>query len=143
MGPGLLKHDVSPPWKQSDGTTSVNAANRRCPNDEMRIVASAAVRRFSYSEQILNIIDPEANGCGPGRAGPVGVSIPCMKVRVDNTLCTGHGRCYTLAAEVFEPDDDGHCSVIREDISAELQSVARRGTLNCPEDAITIEIEEG
>ena len=32
-----------------------------------------------------------------------------MKVRVDPDLCVGHGRCYALAPEVFEPDDFGHC----------------------------------
>ena len=31
-----------------------------------------------------------------------------MKVRVDDTLCQGHGRCYALAPELFEPDDIGN-----------------------------------
>jgi ferredoxin len=62
-----------------------------------------------------------------------------MKVRVDERLCSGHGRCYTLAPQVYEPDDEGHCLVLREDVRQELEASARRGALNCPEDAITIE----
>jgi ferredoxin len=30
-----------------------------------------------------------------------------LKVDIDRTRCTGHGRCYGLAPDVFEPDDDG------------------------------------
>jgi ferredoxin len=26
-----------------------------------------------------------------------------VKVRVDSELCVGHGRCYALADDVFEP----------------------------------------
>ena len=31
-----------------------------------------------------------------------------MKVHVDQAKCQGHGRCYALAPEVFEPDDIGN-----------------------------------
>ena len=35
-----------------------------------------------------------------------------MRVEVDLTLCQGHGRCYLLVPEVFEPGDDyGHSRV--------------------------------
>ena len=30
-----------------------------------------------------------------------------MRLRIDAEMCTGHGRCYALAPEVFEPDEDG------------------------------------
>ena len=31
-----------------------------------------------------------------------------MKIRIDEELCSGHGRCYSLAPEVFSArDDDG------------------------------------
>ena len=30
-----------------------------------------------------------------------------MRVRVDRDRCQGHGRCYSLAPELFEPDEVG------------------------------------
>src|SRR5579885_2746606 len=32
---------------------------------------------------------------------------PTMKVVIDGERCSGHGRCYSLAPEVFEADDEG------------------------------------
>ena len=61
-----------------------------------------------------------------------------MKVRVDREKCTGHGRCYMLAPEVYEPDDEGSCVIPNEQVPLEHADVARRAGLNCPEDAIEI-----
>jgi ferredoxin len=61
-----------------------------------------------------------------------------MKVRVDDALCQGHGRCYVLAPDVFESDDHGHCIVLHEVIGADLEAAARTGADNCPEAAITL-----
>lgn len=61
-----------------------------------------------------------------------------MKVRIDTELCTGHGRCYSLAPEVFEPDDLGHGVVILEDVPESLRAKAEVGMANCPEQAISI-----
>ena len=61
-----------------------------------------------------------------------------MKVRVDAAACTGHGRCYSLAPDVFESDDEGHCVVIAPEPDAALHAQARTGAANCPEQAITI-----
>lgn len=60
-----------------------------------------------------------------------------MRVTIDVNACTGHGRCYVLAPDVFEPDDEGH-SVAKfdGDIPAELESQALKGQANCPESAI-------
>ena len=61
-----------------------------------------------------------------------------MKLRIDAETCTGHGRCYALAPEVFEPDDDGHGVVLHGgEVPAGLEEVARRAANNCPERAIT------
>lgn len=62
-----------------------------------------------------------------------------MKVRIDTELCTGHGRCYSLAPEVFEPDDRGHGQVIVEDVPESLRARAETGVQNCPERAISVE----
>jgi len=62
-----------------------------------------------------------------------------VKVRVDDALCEGHGRCYALAPDVYETDDHGHCVVIQADPGNELEAAARRGADNCPEHAITVD----
>ena len=64
-----------------------------------------------------------------------------MEIRFDQDACTGHGRCYTMAPEVFEADDDGYCIDPTGTVPVELEAAARLGAQNCPEDAITI-IEE-
>ena len=61
-----------------------------------------------------------------------------MRIAFDREACTGHGRCYTLAPELFTPDDDGYCLDPSGDVPAHLEAAARRGAQNCPEDAITV-----
>jgi len=59
-------------------------------------------------------------------------------VRVDADLCTGHGCCYTLGPDVFDADEVGHCVVLVEDVSGDLEAQAVAGEQNCPEQAITL-----
>ena len=61
-----------------------------------------------------------------------------MKLRIDGEACTGHGRCYVLAPEVFEPDDEGHSVGLVEEIPADLLDKAQLAVANCPESAIAI-----
>ncbi len=61
-----------------------------------------------------------------------------MKVRVAMEACTGHGRCYALAPDVYVPDEHGHCEVLVGDVPVDLEEQARAGEANCPESAITI-----
>ncbi len=62
-----------------------------------------------------------------------------MRVSVDADLCTGHGRCYALAPDLFAPDDYGHCEVLVADVvAAGLEGQARVGFENCPERAISL-----
>jgi ferredoxin len=61
-----------------------------------------------------------------------------IRVRVDPELCTGHGRCYSLAPDVFDADEVGHCIVVVEHVSGELEDQAVTGEQNCPERAITV-----
>ena len=62
-----------------------------------------------------------------------------MRIRLDAEACQGHGRCYTLAPDLFDADDVGHCVVLREDVPPELEGAARSGVENCPEQALTLE----
>jgi ferredoxin len=60
------------------------------------------------------------------------------RIVVDADRCTGHGRCYTLAPDVFDADEVGHSVVLVEDVSGELESQAVDAERNCPEGAITL-----
>jgi len=62
-----------------------------------------------------------------------------VKVAVDAETCTGHGRCYVLAPDVFGTDDFGHCVVLHAEVDGDLAAQARVGAENCPERAITVE----
>ncbi len=63
-----------------------------------------------------------------------------MRIVLDDDVCTGHGRCYAVAPEVFDADDAGHCVVRAEggEVPADLADKARAGAANCPEGALTI-----
>jgi ferredoxin len=60
------------------------------------------------------------------------------RVAVDADRCEGHGRCYTLAPEIFDADEVGHAIVLVEDVSGERQAQAADAERNCPEAAITL-----
>ena len=59
-------------------------------------------------------------------------------IAVDADRCVGHGRCYSLAPDVFDADDAGHSIVRVEEVSGELEQHARTGAQNCPEEAISV-----
>jgi ferredoxin len=63
-----------------------------------------------------------------------------MRVEVDGTLCTGHGRCWTLAGDVYDADDEGFNNAAGTviDVPPGLEESAMRGLRNCPEGAIRV-----
>ena len=63
-----------------------------------------------------------------------------MKISVSESLCSGHGRCYTVAPEVYESDEEGFNALRGETVEVEAgkEEAARRGADSCPESAITI-----
>jgi len=61
-----------------------------------------------------------------------------MRIELDREACTGHGRCYSLAPEVYEADDDGYCARSPGEVPPELERAARIGVESCPEQALTI-----
>ena len=62
-----------------------------------------------------------------------------MKVHVDAERCQGHGRCYALAPDLFEPDDLGNGSEVGDgSVPPDRQDTARLAAANCPEHAIEI-----
>jgi ferredoxin len=62
-----------------------------------------------------------------------------MKLRIDSTTCTGHGRCYSLAPQLFDSDEFGHGVVLRAEVPDDLLDAARSAVENCPERAISLQ----
>lgn len=62
-----------------------------------------------------------------------------MKVHIDRDKCVGHGRCYSLVPDLFEPDDYGDGHVIGDgQVPEGMESEAELAVANCPEQAISI-----
>jgi ferredoxin len=62
-----------------------------------------------------------------------------MKVVVDYKKCQGHGRCYDLAPDVFEPDERGHVDLaVTGELPPGLEPDTWIGVQNCPEAALRL-----
>jgi ferredoxin len=63
-----------------------------------------------------------------------------MRLRLDSDKCQGHGRCYALAPELFDSDDEGYSVLkVTDEIPPELERAARLAVDNCPEFAIDVD----
>jgi ferredoxin len=63
-----------------------------------------------------------------------------MHVRIDHDRCTGHGRCYVLAPELFSDDDEGYGQVIGDGaVAADQMEAARQAAASCPERAVFVD----
>lgn len=60
------------------------------------------------------------------------------EIRIDKTRCQGHARCYAVAPDLFEIDEDGFSALTVLTIEEDQRGVARRGVDACPERAIEI-----
>jgi len=63
-----------------------------------------------------------------------------MKLSVSAELCRGHGRCYTLAEDLLEDDDDGFVTARGRiiDVPDDQVEDARNAAGSCPEGAIQL-----
>jgi ferredoxin len=59
---------------------------------------------------------------------------------IDTDVCAGHGRCYALAPDAFEPDDSGYGRVIAGPQDAGNRAAMEEIASQCPEQAITVRI---
>jgi ferredoxin len=63
-----------------------------------------------------------------------------VRYTVDQALCAGHGQCFVLAPEVFEPDDEG----LNRDVGRTVEADDRHrrqvdwAARGCPEQAIRV-----
>jgi ferredoxin len=63
-----------------------------------------------------------------------------VKLVFESSKCQGHGRCYALAPDVFDSDDEGYAVLkIDGEVPAEHEDGARLAADNCPEYAISVE----
>jgi ferredoxin len=60
-----------------------------------------------------------------------------VRITIDTDRCTGHGRCYSLAPDLFDSDDRGYGTVREPEVPNGLEDQARTAVANCPEGAIT------
>ena len=62
-----------------------------------------------------------------------------LRLYVDPSKCEGHNRCFSLAPELFDIDEDGYATASNDGLVPEEQAgLARTAASNCPERAITI-----
>ena len=62
-----------------------------------------------------------------------------MKISYDRSACQGHNRCYMLAPELFDVDDEGYAILkVEGDVPPELEEKAQLCADNCPEYAIEV-----
>jgi ferredoxin len=61
-------------------------------------------------------------------------------LRVDQRLCSGHGRCYTVVPELLSCDDEGFVTLRGSQVEVDdaLLAAAKRAVSSCPEDAISL-----
>jgi ferredoxin len=58
-----------------------------------------------------------------------------------STACQGHGRCYTLAPQLLNSDDEGYVTISGGDpieVPEELRELAENVVGSCPENAISL-----
>jgi len=62
-----------------------------------------------------------------------------VKIKYNRDACQGHNRCYMLAPELFDTDDEGYAILLVDGtVPPELEEKAQLAADNCPEYAIEI-----
>ena len=61
-----------------------------------------------------------------------------MKLELDTAGCQGHGRCYSIAPELFDADDEGHAVLLTTEVPEVQLTLARDAAASCPEEVITV-----
>jgi ferredoxin len=61
-----------------------------------------------------------------------------VTLSIDNGLCVGHGRCFALHPELFEPDEFGYGRVIIPEVDGHDLESAKHAVAECPERAVVL-----
>jgi ferredoxin len=63
-----------------------------------------------------------------------------VRVTIDHDRCQGHGRCFSIAPDLFDSDELGNGTVIGDGaVPADLEHLASLAVANCPEGAVAVE----
>lgn len=63
-----------------------------------------------------------------------------MRVTIDHERCQGHGRCFSIAPDLFDSDELGNGLVMGDGAVREDQlDLASLAVANCPEGAVSLE----
>ncbi|ATP19427.1 ferredoxin [Sphingobium scionense] len=62
-----------------------------------------------------------------------------MKIIVHREKCQGHARCWAMAPDIFELDDEGYIMPGDIDVPEEQERLAWMGAKSCPERALDIQ----
>lgn len=61
-----------------------------------------------------------------------------VRIIVNRNRCWGWGVCYSHAPEVYQPDSEGYCVVVKPHVDGSLLEKALEGAASCPERAIRV-----
>jgi ferredoxin len=61
-----------------------------------------------------------------------------MRLTLDSAACMGHGRCYSMAPELFDADDEGRSVLLSPEVPPGQEKQARDAEEGCPENAIAL-----
>ena len=61
-----------------------------------------------------------------------------LHMSIDETACSGHGRCYAVSPDLFGIDDDGRGVAPGNPILASSLGAAQLAVDSCPEEAIRL-----
>ncbi|MCK8647111.1 ferredoxin [Mycobacterium colombiense] len=61
-----------------------------------------------------------------------------MKIDVDRDRCEGHGMCEVIAPKLFSVDDEGHLTVLTDDVAPSDEAQVRDAMLACPVAALRL-----
>lgn len=61
-----------------------------------------------------------------------------LKLIVEPEKCQGHARCYSIAPEIFDLDDEGYIAFAELITPEEQEELVREAVEACPENALKI-----
>lgn len=63
-----------------------------------------------------------------------------MRISYNRDACQGHNRCYMLAPDLFDVDDEGYAVLlVTGNVPEPMEEQAGLAVANCPEYAISVE----
>jgi ferredoxin len=66
-----------------------------------------------------------------------------VHIRVDKSLCVGHGQCFTCAPDLFPLDQYGYVDITSIEVPAGREADAIAAVQGCPERALLVEESSG